>query len=338
MTDKLLIMPYYGKFPNYFHLWLERIKLNKNLDLLLITDNNLDGYDIESENIKVLFKELSEVKYMIENVVEKPVKLNAGYKVKDYFPLYGQVFSEYIAKGDYKWWGSIDADVILGNTEHFLNSSATDHIDRILGNGHFSLYRNNQLMNNLWKDPRQKKYYDLIPFEYTRKLNKNTAFDEYGWRWGKGISTFMEKIDIKINNNFRRADLDFNYSRFSSKHIKGNENIKISRITVNNSRMMAIDEQGIETEIMYTHLQKRRMKISELLTLNTQNSVFDILPNIFVSSGKTLSYQEIDLMSSDFQKLRNKRIKTTKLHNLFSDYVILRLLMFLRKAKKRVFL
>lgn len=95
MSDKLLITPYYGEFPNYFQLWLNRIKSNLNLDLLLVTDSDLSNYDVESINIKIVNMTLSELREAIEEVVGQKVKLNKPYKVNDYRPLFGEVFFKY---------------------------------------------------------------------------------------------------------------------------------------------------------------------------------------------------------------------------------------------------
>lgn len=142
MSKKLLIMPYYGQFPNYFQLWLESIKKNPELELLLVTDANLDNYNMDGPNIHIMTKSIDQLKQMIEMVTGSKINLNKGYKIKDYFPLYGEVFSEYIEDGGYDWWGSIDADVILGNVNSFLKDKDLSSVDRIFGNGHFSLYRN----------------------------------------------------------------------------------------------------------------------------------------------------------------------------------------------------
>ncbi|QEA46772.1 hypothetical protein FGL80_00365 [Leuconostoc lactis] len=335
MSNKLLIMPYYGQFPNYFQLWVERIKQNPGVDLLLVTDDGFDGYDLDSPNIHILNKTLDQLKLMIQDVVGDNVQLEQGYKVKDYFPLYGEVFSDVITTGNYEWWGTIDTDVILGNVDNFLSDNNLVGVDRILGNGHFSFFKNSPEMNNLWRDVRQNTCSDLIPFKYIKKFNQVAAYNEYGWRWGKGISTFMERVGLNIKNDIPRADLDFNYAGFKSNFLKADRAIdieeEISYISVKDNKMFAIDNNKVQNEIMYVHLQKRNMGVNPKLISSMTD--FDIFPNVFLPSDTSISNDDLRKMASEFETFRKRRISLTRKQNLFSDYIVLRILMLIRKVK-----
>lgn len=41
MNRIALIIPYFGKLPNYFHLWKESCKKNTAIDFILLTDNKI---------------------------------------------------------------------------------------------------------------------------------------------------------------------------------------------------------------------------------------------------------------------------------------------------------
>lgn len=73
----------------------------------MVTDDGFDDYDLDSPNIHILNKTLAQLQLMIQDVVGDNVRLELGYKVKDYFPLYGEVFSDVITTGNYEWWGTI---------------------------------------------------------------------------------------------------------------------------------------------------------------------------------------------------------------------------------------
>lgn len=45
-----IILPYFGKLPNYFQLWIKSAEMNKDFDFLIFTDNT-NVYTC-SENIK----------------------------------------------------------------------------------------------------------------------------------------------------------------------------------------------------------------------------------------------------------------------------------------------
>lgn len=39
MNKICLLEPYYGTFPNYFHLWIKSASLNPNIDFYIISDS-----------------------------------------------------------------------------------------------------------------------------------------------------------------------------------------------------------------------------------------------------------------------------------------------------------
>lgn len=52
MKKIILILPYFGKLPNFFYLWLQSAINNSTIDFLIVTDCVIQ-YEIES-NIKIL--------------------------------------------------------------------------------------------------------------------------------------------------------------------------------------------------------------------------------------------------------------------------------------------
>ena len=61
MCRVIFIIPYFGRFPNYFQLVLNSIKQNMDFNWLIFTDNN-EKYDYPKnvEVIKIGFDELKE--------------------------------------------------------------------------------------------------------------------------------------------------------------------------------------------------------------------------------------------------------------------------------------
>ena len=74
--------------------------------------------------------------------------------VSDYYPAHGVIFPEYIKDADF--WGHCNWDVVYGRLEHYLPDEFLEDCD-IFGNdpdainGVFSLYRNIDKVNNLFK-------------------------------------------------------------------------------------------------------------------------------------------------------------------------------------------
>ena len=44
MNSIALVIPYFGKFNNYFHLWLESAKRNSTIDFHIYTDQHLENF------------------------------------------------------------------------------------------------------------------------------------------------------------------------------------------------------------------------------------------------------------------------------------------------------
>jgi hypothetical protein len=82
-----------------------------------------------------------------------------GYPHKllsDYYPAYGLLFDDYIKDVDY--WGHTNWDVAYGRLDHFYPDRMLRQWDIIADcvveaiNGPFTLYKNTERVNNLWKE------------------------------------------------------------------------------------------------------------------------------------------------------------------------------------------
>ena len=76
---KILIMPYFGKFNNYFYLWINSCRYNQDIDWLIITDNNINQE--LPNNIKVINMTFEELKKYIQQKFEFKINLNTPYKL-----------------------------------------------------------------------------------------------------------------------------------------------------------------------------------------------------------------------------------------------------------------
>jgi hypothetical protein len=77
-----------------------------------------------------------------------------GYKVCDYRCAFGEMYADELASYDY--WGHTDLDCVYGRVGYFLSDAVLDPVD-IFSNhatyvsGPWSLYRNNALVNGLYR-------------------------------------------------------------------------------------------------------------------------------------------------------------------------------------------
>ena len=134
-----LIMPYYGKFPNYFPLWLKTAGCNKKFDFFVFTDIDCSCYEIP-ENIHVVSMTFEEIRLRANKHLDFECVLDIPYKLCDYKPLYGLIFQDYLQ--DYEFWGHVDPDVIWGDMSKFITPEILDKYDKIYKHGHLTIYRN----------------------------------------------------------------------------------------------------------------------------------------------------------------------------------------------------
>ena len=112
----VLILPYFGKFNNYFQLFLKSCEKNPQYNWKIFTDN--DECYVFPVNVEVIKTSLEEVKNIAESKLGFSICLDKPYKLCDYKPAYGLIFEEMI--GEYEYWGHCDCDLIFGNLDKML--------------------------------------------------------------------------------------------------------------------------------------------------------------------------------------------------------------------------
>lgn len=302
MNKIILILPYFGKFPNYFDLWLKTASFNQKIvDFLIVTDANIEVENYP--NIKLIKMSFSELKISIKNkkILKENFKLNEPYKLCDYRPLYGLIFSEFIKK--YEFWGYCDPDIIWGNLEKFITDKILKKYERIYIHGHLSIYKNTTKINELvLKNKIKSRHYNLDDMIGT---NYNCYFDE-----GKYIQELFEKEKIKTYQTVDFADILYKNKRFRLAQSCDEQNLN-QIYKWSNGRLVGIfyEKYGKrEKEYLYIHLQKRKMEL-----FDTIKEEFYIVPDIFLTTleEKNLkNYFRKNNFSEDYKyyKLRVIRI------------------------------
>lgn len=180
MNKILLIIPYFGKFNNYFSLFLNSCRHNPTIDWLILTDDETK-YPYPN-NVKVRYTTLRAIRQHIEKKLGFEVALNNPYKLCDFKPAYGYLFSNEIH--GYDFWGYCDTDLIFGDIRSFITEDILNNCDKVLSRGHLSLWRNSQAMNEFFMTSTANFFRIVFTTE------NNFAFDE----WGKvGICNYLRK-------------------------------------------------------------------------------------------------------------------------------------------------
>lgn len=322
MKKIVFICPYFGAFPNYFNLTLKSIEYNKSIDWLIITDIKKE-YNYP-DNVKVINMTFTELRQKVQSCFDLScfdfdICLNKPFKMCDFRPAYGLIFKDYL--DNYDFWGHCDFDCIYGDLRKFLPEDILEKNERIYCLGHLSLYKNNDKINNIFKNKldEETNYKNIFTKE------RPFSFDEMG------IIRIMDKEKVNIYNKFVFADI-YPWEkplRCVETFVNVKEKTHNSYIDRNKRQIFEFDngilrsmylydkndENIKKQEYMYIHLQRRFMK-----NLVIDNNKFLIIPNRFID------YENIDrkfiLKNSKFWILYKRYLKTRRSWNKRKNILI----------------
>ena len=317
MKKIVFICPYFGAFPNYFNLTLKSIEYNKSIDWLIITDIKKE-YNYP-DNVKVINMTFTELRQKVQSCFDFDICLNKPFKMCDFRPAYGLIFKDYL--DNYDFWGHCDFDCIYGDLRKFLPEDILEKNERIYCLGHLSLYKNNDKIDNIFKNKldEETNYKNIFIKE------RPFSFDEMG------IIRIMDKEKVNIYNKFVFADI-YPWEkplRCVETFVNVKEKTHNSYIDRNKRQIFEFDngilrsmylydkndENIKKQEYMYIHLQRRFMK-----NLVIDNNKFLIIPNRFID------YENIDrkfiLKNSKFWILYKRYLKTRRSWNKRKNILI----------------
>ncbi|MES2417961.1 MAG: DUF6625 family protein [Bacteroidota bacterium] len=149
----ILLLPYFGRWPEYFTLYLNSCNYNKWMDVLFLTDCPIpENYP---PNVRFIKSSLSQISSLI---VQKlgiiGYQLSSAYKLCDFKPTYGALFEDHIV--NYEYWGYGDIDLIYGNLYGKVKTEMEAGLDLIsaraeIVSGSFTLLKNNTYNNQLFR-------------------------------------------------------------------------------------------------------------------------------------------------------------------------------------------
>lgn len=183
MSKKINYLPialltcYFGKWPWYFPYFLHSCKFNPTVDFIIITDNSIP-IENKPDNVLIYVKTLDEIKTIASVKLGFKVSINEPYKLCDFKPAYGLLFSEVVS--GYEFWGHGDIDIIYGNIRNFITRKVLNKHELITArhdflSGTFTLFKNTPKMNMLFMQSRDYKEVFSSPEHY--------CFDECNFLW-----------------------------------------------------------------------------------------------------------------------------------------------------------
>jgi len=207
------IIPYFGKWPEWFELYLYSCGRNPMVDFIFYTDcpvpEKIYG------NTKFVSTSFVEYCKLVEN------RLGINYNVKnammlcDLRPFFGIIHSE--ALNGYDWWGFGDIDLIYGDLSLLINESNLQQYDLLTTHnyhvaGHCTFVRNNRYFRDLclkipdWQTRLSDgKFYCFDEGEWSSLIFPSIKWPKRFWHyilskiWHTGYNSFMNFSNRLIN-------------------------------------------------------------------------------------------------------------------------------------------
>ena len=266
MRKCLFIVPYFGKMPNYFPVFLKSCEMNPDYNWLFFTDDKtLYNYP---QNVKVVFETSDDFINRIHTKLNIQTNIRQMHKLCDFKPAYGFICEEFLE--DYLFWGFCDIDLIFGNLNHFITDEMLVEYDKLFCLGHFQMYKNTKSNNRVFMNEIEGDYwyYDSFTSEET------TVFDEVGGDIEKNVNIIFKKYNFKILEedysmntkiapaNFVRTKYCYESNGYRQERFKPAlyvigkwEDWKLQRFYIHQGNLIC-------EEFLYMHFQQRSMRVS----------------------------------------------------------------------------
>ncbi|MFT9223981.1 DUF6625 family protein, partial [Liquorilactobacillus satsumensis] len=234
MKKCCFLVPYFGKLPNYFPVFLKTCAYNKDFNWIIFTDD-VREFDFP-DNVERKIMSFKDLQILIRSKFVEEVSIESPYKLCDYKPAFGYIFENYIT--DFYFWGHCDLDVLFGNIKDFITELMFQNYDKIFCLGHLVLYKNNYSNNRRFMNPINSEFW------YKEALGTKDifVFDEpYGDE--RNINTIFLKEKLKVYSRDLSLNFKVNYTRFVKTTYTGNEKF-VSEKKINARNRLCIWDCG----------------------------------------------------------------------------------------------
>ncbi len=177
----LVIIVHFGPWPPWINFFLQSCSWNRKIDWLLVSDQKRP--EELPPNMQFFPSGLEAFGEKIGDCFGFPVRLVNPYKICDYRPAFGEIFSDHLQGYDY--WGYSDLDLIYGSIRTFIEKPLKERAD-VIGvrkkylAGHFVLLKNDPGILALYK---QYPGYEAVFKDTTHHY----GFDERSYLFGKRL-------------------------------------------------------------------------------------------------------------------------------------------------------
>lgn len=296
MKNKVAIISvYFGRLPNWFQLWLNSCKYNKDFNWIIFTDDTTI-YDYPS-NVRKISCKFDDIKNRISEKLDLNINIKDAYKLCDFKVAYGEIFKDYLI--NYTHWGYCDLDMIFGDLSNFITDDLLDGYERIFTKGHLTIYKNSKKVNQYYKLP-----YSGVEYKNIYNSKYHYGFDEVS-----GMDKIFKEHNLSQYNPKKTiiADIDFSNYRFKVRFSKNYKNQYFSWENGKVYRTFIANNKEKKEEFLYIHFQKRKIE-----NFVNKKSIYTISPKgIFEFYNKQDSYlkNRENFYRYILNKLRYEKIK-----------------------------
>lgn len=194
MKSICYVVPYFGKLPKGFQMWLLSCSTNETIDWILYTDDKTE-YNYP-KNVKVKYCSYDNIKNKIQSFYDFKVSIEMPWKLCDFRPAYGEIFADDLV--EYDFWGHCDMDLIWGDIRKFITDDILDKYEKIGFQGHSTLYKNTPEVNQRYKIQIDEE----LNYKKVFTSEKGCFFDE------TGMYDLYDKLNIPQYQKTNFAHLD----------------------------------------------------------------------------------------------------------------------------------
>lgn len=145
MNKVALIIPYFGKWPEWIELFFYSCGNNPMIDFIFYTDCPLPKHQYGN----TIFYSISfdEYKQLVSQRLDIPFRIENAYKLTDLKPFLGALHQQELQ--GYDFWGFGDLDLVWGDLSMLVNEEMLQRYEMITTHnyhiaGHFTICRNNE--------------------------------------------------------------------------------------------------------------------------------------------------------------------------------------------------
>lgn len=258
MNRIAFIIPYFGKFNNYFPLWLKSCATNIDVaDFFVVTD--ILYKDKIPDNVKFIAYTWDDLVKHIQSLYNFPITIEMPYCLCDYKCAYGDIFGNIIK--DYSHWAYGDNDLIWGRWSDFLPHDWHTY-DKLGEFGHLTIIKNCEEMNTLYR------FNDAYKIAFSD--NRNLFFDE------QGFNKIVE-LHHKKYCSFKIADCNPRIRKLSPITPLKDTRSGLFMWKEGDLFHIAMHEGKLEREsVMYIHFLKRKMMVNRIGTTHNCLLIHDV--------------------------------------------------------------